>query len=181
MWTPLFLRLEGRAVVVVGGGDIALRKAGELARAGAHLTIVAPDRAGELPEGARWVRRRFEPADVLGAWLVVAATDDAETQRAIATAANDARIFVLAVDDLANATAISPAIVRRGPITIAISSAGEAPALTRLLREIIEHLLPDATYVTAARTLRARWKHDRVPMKSRFPQLLLELTAKKNP
>ena len=178
MWTPLFLRLEGRAVLVIGGGEIALRKAGELARAGAHVTIVSPACDGDLPEGARWIRRAFDPADVAGAWLVVAATDDADVQRAIATAATAARVFVLAVDDLSNATAISPATVRRGPVTIAISSAGKAPALTRLLREIVEHILPDEAYVTAARTLRARWKRDRAPMKSRFPQLLQELTAK---
>jgi uroporphyrin-III C-methyltransferase/precorrin-2 dehydrogenase/sirohydrochlorin ferrochelatase len=178
MWTPLFLRFEGRDVLVVGGGEIALRKAGELARSGARVTIVAPECAGPLPDGARWLRRAFEPRDVDGAWLVVAATDDADVQRAVAIAAENARIFVLAVDDLANASAISPATIRRGPVTIAISSAGQAPALTRLLREIVERILPDETYVTAARTLRARWKRDRVPMKSRFPELLLDLTAK---
>lgn len=178
MWTPFFLRLEGRAVLVVGAGEIALRKAAELARVGANVTIVAPDCAGELPDGTRWVRRAFAPADVEDAWLVVAATDDPNVQRAVATAATAARVFVLAVDDLANASAISPATIRRGPITMAISSDGEAPALTRLLREILEHILPDETYVAAARALRARWKRDRAPMKSRFPELLLELTAK---
>jgi siroheme synthase-like protein len=178
MWTPLFLKLEGRDALVVGGGEIALRKAGELARSGARVTIVAPACEGLLPDGARWLRRAFEPNDVDGTWLVVAATDDAEVQRAIATSAERARVFVLAVDDLANASAISPATIRRGPVTIAISSAGQAPALTRLLREIVEHILPDETYVTAARALRARWKRDRVPMKSRFPELLMDLTAK---
>jgi siroheme synthase-like protein len=178
MWTPLFLRLEGRDVLVVGAGEIALRKAGELACAGARVTIVSPDRDGDVPEGARWIRRAFEPPDVLGTWLVVAATDDPDVQRAIARAGELARVFVLAVDDLANATAISPAVIRRDDITIAISTAGEAPALTRLLREIIERILPEKNYVEAARALRARWKRDRVPMKSRFPELLEELTAK---
>jgi len=177
MWTPLFLRLEGRDVLVVGAGEIALRKAGELACAGARVTIVSPDRDGDVPEGARWIRRAFEPPDVLGTWLVVAATDDPDVQRAIVRAGERARVFVLAVDDLANATAISPALVRRGPVTIAISSNGEAPALTRLLREVVEHILPDETYVAAARALRARWKRDRTPMKSRFPELLAEMVA----
>jgi len=177
MWLPLFLSVEGRAVLVVGAGEIALRKAAELARAGAQVTIVSPVSAGDPPQGARWIRRAFEPSDVDGAWLVVAATDDAAAQRDIAAAAERARIFVLAVDDLANATAISPALVRRGPVTIAISSNGEAPALTRLLREVVEHILPDETYVAAARALRARWKRDRTPMKSRFPELLAEMVA----
>lgn len=178
MWTPLFLRFEGRAVLVVGGGEIALRKAAELARAGAVVTIVSPTCEGDLPDGARWIRRTFEPSDVEGTWLVVAATNDADVQRAIAHAAEAARIFTLAVDDVANASAISPATIHRPPFTIAISSAAEAPALTRLLREILEQLLPDETYITAARSLRARWKRDRTPMKSRFPQLLEELTNK---
>jgi len=178
MWTPLFLRLEGRAVLVVGGGEIALRKVAELALSRARVTIVSPECDGDLPEGVTWIRRAFEPVDVAGKWLVVAATDDPNVQRAIASAANDQRVFVLAVDDLTNANAISPAVVRRGPVTIAISSNGEAPALTRLLREIVEHVLPDETYVEAARSLRARWKRDGVPMKSRFPELLRELAAK---
>ena len=178
MWTPISLRLEGRPVLVVGGGEIALHKATDLARTGALVTIVSPECAGDLPEGVAWIRRPFEPSDVASKWLVIAATDDPEAQRAIATAANEHRIFVLAVDDLTNASAISPAVIRRGPITIAISSNGEAPALTRLLREILEQILPEQTYVEAARTLRARWKRDATPMKSRFPQLLQELTAK---
>jgi len=178
MWTPLFLRLEGRAVLVVGGGEIALRKVAELALCRAHVTIVSPDCEGELPEGVTWVRRNFQASDVAGKWLVVAATDDPNVQRAIATAGDDQRVFVLAVDDLANGNAMSPAVVRRGPITIAISSNGEAPALTRLLREVVEHVLPDETYVEAARSLRVRWKREGVPMKSRFPELLRELVAR---
>ncbi len=178
MWTPLFLRLEGRAVLVVGGGEIALHKAAELARSGAHVAVVSPECEGVLPNGVTWIRRAFEPSDVAGRWLVVAATNDPRVQRAIAIAADQERVFVLAVDDLANATAISPAVVRRGPITIAISSNGEAPALTRLLREIVERILPEETYVDAARSLRARWKRDGVPMKSRFPELVRELAAK---
>jgi uroporphyrin-III C-methyltransferase/precorrin-2 dehydrogenase/sirohydrochlorin ferrochelatase len=176
MWTPLFLRLEGRDVLVVGAGEIALRKAGEFARAGARVTIVSPDRAGALPEGARFVQRRFEPADVEGAWLVVAATDDPSVQASVARAAESARTFVLAVDDLANATAISPGVVRRGPITVAISSGGEAPALTRLIREIVEQILPEDRWVEAARALRAEWKRERRPMKSRFAELVAVLS-----
>jgi siroheme synthase-like protein len=178
MWTPLFLCLEDRDVLVVGGGEIALRKAGELARAGARITIVSPACDGDMPKSARWIRRAFEPSDVEGKWLVVAATDDPDVQREIAKAATAARVFVLAVDDLANTTAISPATIRRGPVTIAISSNGEAPALTRLLREIVEQILPEETYVAAARALRAQWKRDRIPMKSRFPELLQNLKTK---
>ncbi len=176
MFLPLFLRLDGRAVLVVGGGEIAMHKAGELARAGARVTLVAPDVAG-LPPGVRGVRRRFTSEDVRGAWLVVAATDDPDVQREIARSAETQRTFVIAVDDLANATAISPAVVRRGPVTIAISSGGEAPALTRLLRELVEQILPEDGYVQAARALRRRWKRDRVPMKSRFAELVATLSA----
>jgi siroheme synthase-like protein len=172
MFFPLFLRLEGKRVVVVGGGDVALRKARELTAAGACLTIVAPDLAGEVPVGAHWVRGTFDEDTLEGAWLVVAATDDPKVQSRVAAQAERLRVFVIAVDDLANTSAISPAVVRRGPVTVAISSGGEAPALTRLLREIIEQLLPEDRYVEIARDLRQRWKRDARPMHSRFAELV---------
>jgi uroporphyrin-III C-methyltransferase/precorrin-2 dehydrogenase/sirohydrochlorin ferrochelatase len=177
MFVPLFLRLEGKRVIVVGGGQIATRKAKELTLAGADVTIVAPDVAGEVPEGAHWIRRAFDEADLEGSWLVVAATDDSSVQRRLAQAAARLRVFIIAVDDLANASAISPAVVRRGPVTVAISSGGEAPALTRLLRELIEQLLPEDRYVEIARDLRRRWKREGRPMGLRFAELVQALRS----
>ncbi len=174
MFLPLFLKVEGKRVVVVGGGEIATRKASELARAGADVTIIAPELHADLGHIA-WVRRGYEDGDLRGVWLAFAATDDAEAQARIARDADRERVFVVAIDDPKNASAISPAVVRRGPVTVAVSSGGEAPALTRLLREIIEQILPDDRYVQSARELRRRWKREARPMGARFGELVQTL------
>lgn len=171
MFVPLFLRVEGKRVVVIGGGEIAARKARELARAGADVVVIAPELRADIGD-ASWTKRAYARGDLHGAWLAFAATDDADVQSRVADEARDERVFVVAVDDLENASAISPAVVRRGPITVAISSAGEAPALTRLLREIIEEILPDDRYVQIARDLRRTWRAESRPMGARFGELV---------
>jgi uroporphyrin-III C-methyltransferase/precorrin-2 dehydrogenase/sirohydrochlorin ferrochelatase len=112
------------------------------------------------------------------AWLAFAATDDAAVQRHVSDAGQARRIFVVAVDDLPNGSAYSASVVRRDPFTIAISSSGETPALTRLLREIIEHVLPSEDWVTAARALREKWQTEKTPMSSRFADLLRTFAAR---
>src|SRR5438309_10605440 len=95
---PLFLKLNGRRVVLVGGGPVATSKAQALIEAGAELTVVAPQISSELQRpGVRLLRRAFEPADLDGAWLAVAAAP-AEVNRAVAAAAEERRIFVNAGD-----------------------------------------------------------------------------------
>jgi siroheme synthase-like protein len=174
---PLFLKLEGRPVLVVGAGSVAERKVDELLQAAATVKLVAPEASAHLmklhADGAlRWSGRRFEPSDVDGVWLVVAATGDPQVQRAVFDAAEQQRTFVVAVDDPAHGSAQTPAIVRRDPYVLAISSGGETPALTRLLREMLEQVLPDEDWVGAARALRAKWQGDDTPMESRFPELV---------
>jgi siroheme synthase-like protein len=179
---PLFLDLVGRVVLVVGAGPVAERKIADLVRAGARVRVVAPRatpgvralaRSGAVEHRAR----AFRDADAEGAWLVVAATADATVQRRARAASDARRVFCLAVDDVAHASAYSAATVRRGPFTIAVSSSGEAPALARLVREVLESALPDARYVEAARALRARWKRRRTPMGARFGELVEALRA----
>ncbi len=179
---PLFLRLQGRDVLVAGAGEVALRKIEALLAAGARVHVVAPDahEGVKALAGAGRVRhdvRTFEETDLEGAWLVVAATSDPLVQRRIATAAEARRIFCLAVDDPPNASAYSAAVVRRAPFTIAISSGGAAPALTRLVRELVEQVLPAQDWVDHATRLRARWQAEGTPMKDRFGELLRELRA----
>lgn len=178
---PLFLLLGGRTVVVLGAGAVAERKIEELIGAGAKVRVVAPeatDRVRALAAGSAvtWERRAFASSDLDGAWLVVSATGDAEVQRRIFQEAEARHVFVLAVDDLPHGSAYGGAIIRRPPFIVSISSSAEAPGLTRLLREVIEQALPDERWVAAARTLRARWKKDKTPMASRFPELLREFT-----
>jgi uroporphyrin-III C-methyltransferase/precorrin-2 dehydrogenase/sirohydrochlorin ferrochelatase len=174
---PLFLRLEGRRVVVAGAGLVAENKLAELVSTRAELLVVAPSATEAVSalaaEGAiTWQRRTFEDRDLDGAWLVIAATGDADVQRQIASGCAERRVFCVAIDDIDNASAYSAAVVRRAPFTIAISSSGESPALTRLLREILEQLLPDTEWVEAARDLRARWRSEGTPMGSRFGELV---------
>ncbi len=177
---PVFLKLEGRDVLVVGAGRVAERKIAELVEAKARVHVVAPSasetvKALAAARAVRWDTRAFEIGDVVGAWLVIAATDDAVTQRQVADAADAQRTFVIAVDDKANASAYGCATVRRGPVSIAVSTSGESPALARLIREVLEHALPEADWVDAARALRDRWRADGTPFESRFAELVKAL------
>jgi siroheme synthase-like protein len=191
---PLFLNLTGRAVVLVGGGPVATAKLGQLLAAGAQVRVVSPEVTGEIgrlaaggeregeaagvPPGVTLARRRFEPADLDDAWLVVAAATP-EVNRAVADAAERRKIFVNAVDDPANASAFLSGVVRRDGVTLAISTSGAAPALTALLRDGLDALLPRdlATWMWQARAARVAWRRDNVPMAARKPRLLQALNA----
>ncbi len=179
---PLFLRLEGRRVVVVGGGEVASRKVRELLATGARVSVVASHASDAIETWAaagtlELARRAFEERDLDGAWLVIAATDDREVNASVAAAAETRQVFVNAVDDPNNASAYFASIVRRPPFTIAISSGGELPALSRLVREVIESALPEQRWVEAARALRAKWKREGTPMGERFGELVRRLVA----
>jgi uroporphyrin-III C-methyltransferase/precorrin-2 dehydrogenase/sirohydrochlorin ferrochelatase len=133
------------------------------------------DRAPERV-ALRVLRRAFVPEDLDGAWLVVAAAPR-DVNRQVAAAAEPRRLFVNAVDDLPNATAYLSGVVRRDGVTLAISTSGDAPALTALLREGLDALLPRdlGAWITRARAERAVWRRDGVPMDERKPLLLRAL------
>jgi uroporphyrin-III C-methyltransferase / precorrin-2 dehydrogenase / sirohydrochlorin ferrochelatase len=144
---PIFLQLRGCPVVVVGGGHVAARKVDLLLRTGARVCVVAPSLcedlrkradAGELAHSAA----AFAPSCLDSAELVVAATDQRETNAAVSRAARERRIPINVVDDPELSTFIFPALVDRSPIVLAVSSAGNAPVLARRLREQLEALLP---------------------------------------
>ena len=118
-------------------------------------------------------RRPFVPTDLDEAWLVVAAATP-DVNREVAEAAERRRIFVNAVDDPANATAFLSGVVRRDGVTLAISTSGDAPGLTALLREALDAVLPRdlAAWVQEARLQRMAWKRDGVPIDARRPLLL---------
>ena len=171
---PAFLDLAGRKVVVVGGGPVAAGKIEALTAAGARVTVVAPDIRPEIERAdVEIVRREFADADLEGAWWVVAAAPPA-VNRAVSEAAERRRIFVNAVDDPEHATAYLGGVVRRGDVTIAISTDGRAPAIAGLLREAFDALLPreiDA-WLQASDEARRLWRTQRTPMEERRPQLL---------
>ena len=171
---PVFLRLEGRRVLLVGGGVVAAAKLDGLLAAGADVTVVAPEIRSELRRpGVRIVERAFESSDLDEVWWVVAAAPPA-INRAVQDAAEARRVFVNAVDDPAHATAYLGGVVRRSDVTVAISTAGRAPALAGLLREAIDAWLPQELdrWLEAADDARRGWQRDAVPMEKRRPQLL---------
>jgi len=171
---PLFVNLTRRRVVVVGGGPVAGAKVTQLLAAGADVHVVAPEIHEDIVKAAVTIsRRRFVPADLDGAWLVVAAATP-DVNRSVAAAAEGRQLFVNAVDDPANATAFLSGVIRRDGVTLAISTSGDAPGLTALLREALDAVLPSelGAWVREARRQRVAWKEDGVPMSKRRPLLL---------
>lgn len=164
-YLPIFCRLDNKLVLLVGGGEVAERKARLLLDAGAQLTIVAPELDPELAELAangsiEWLASEFVPEQLAGKWLVVAATDRREVNALVYQSANQARIFANVVDDPKRSSFIMPSIIDRSPLMVAISSGGKAPVLARLLREKLEALLPQhlGAMATFAGSLRERVK-----------------------
>lgn len=164
-YLPIFCRLDNKPVLLVGGGEVAERKARLLLDAGAQLTVVAPELDPELAELAangsiEWLAGEFASEQLAGKWLVVAATDRREVNALVYQSANQARIFANVVDDPKRSSFIMPSIIDRSPLMVAISSGGKAPVLARLLREKLEALLPQhlGAVATFAGSLRERVK-----------------------
>jgi siroheme synthase-like protein len=134
--------LRGRSVLVVGGGRVALEKVHGLLDCEARVTLVAPRVHQELRRlPVRVVPRPFEAADVDGHLLVLAATDDREVNRAVSTAAAERATLCNVADDPELCTFILPALVRRDPIVVGVSTGGASPALAQRLRDDIGELV----------------------------------------
>ncbi|RJX83553.1 siroheme synthase CysG [Pseudomonas sp. LS-2] len=159
---PLFHNLRGARVLVVGGGEIALRKSRLLADAGAVLRVVAPEIGTELREligssGGEQILRGYSEADLNGCVLIIAATDDEPLNAQVSADARQRGVPVNVVDAPALCSVIFPAIVDRSPLVIAVSSGGDAPVLARLIRAKMESWIPP-TYGHLA-GLAARFRH----------------------
>ncbi|HEY5960646.1 MAG TPA: bifunctional precorrin-2 dehydrogenase/sirohydrochlorin ferrochelatase, partial [Polyangiaceae bacterium] len=171
---PVFLKLEQRRVLVVGGGTVASSKLGALTEAGAVVTVVAPQIAPEIvATGARCIRRTFRSADLDGVWYVVAAAPPT-VNRQVEHLARKRRLFVNAVDDAAHASSYLGGVVRKGGVTLAVSTTGRLPALAGLLREALDELLPEDIdrWVSAGQAARQLWRQNRVAHSDRRPLLL---------
>ncbi|WAT13568.1 NAD(P)-dependent oxidoreductase [Xanthomonas fragariae] len=168
---PLFANLQGRAVLVIGGGEVATRKVLALLKAGAHIRLYAHALSPELAvlmQAGRFEQLgdEFDPAWIDTVWLVVAATDDADLNQRVAVAAGARQRLVNVVDDAELSTYQVPAIVDRDPLVIAISSAGAAPMLARRLRERLERELDASVGRFAALFARHRER-----IRSQFPDM----------
>ena len=140
---PIFLKLEGRLVVVVGGGNIAEQKLPGVIRTGARVRLVSPS---ITPQIAAWVHSReiawlpkeFDAEDLASAFLVIAATSNAKLNGEVFHAADERGIMCNAVDDIEHCHFYSGAVVQRGDLQIAISTNGKSPALAQRLRKELE-------------------------------------------
>jgi siroheme synthase-like protein len=140
---PVYLKLAGQECLVVGGGTVARRKIGGLLRCEARVTVVSPGLLPEIKRAATrgdicYNERGFEDSDLQGKSLVIAATDDSELNARIAQICCQQGIPVNVVDNPGLSTFFVPAVIRRGPLSISISSGGGSPMLARRIREDLE-------------------------------------------
>lgn len=142
---PIFINLEGRRVLIAGGGHVALRKAERLSPYGADIFAVAPEFipgfAG-IP-GVTLLERRFEPGDIDGAALVIAATDDPELNAAVSELCRWENVPVNVVDDIEKCSFVFPSLVRRGELSVGISTGGASPSAAQYVRRGVEQLVPE--------------------------------------
>jgi precorrin-2 dehydrogenase/sirohydrochlorin ferrochelatase len=141
---PVYLNLAGKRCVILGGGTVAQGKIAALRQAGAHITVISPDATSGIQRAAQrgdveWIARKYEPGDLEGVFIAVAATNVWHVNREIYEEAERRGVLLNVVDDPDLCTFIAPSIVKRDPITLAISTGGASPALARKLREALAH------------------------------------------
>ncbi len=165
---PMFLKLQGRPCLVVGAGSVGEPKIASLLEAGASVKIVAPQATEQVSSWVRegricWEKRAFQNSDMAGCFLVVSATNNVDVNSAVYREAEAHGVLCNAVDDPDRCDFFYPSVVRRGPLQIAISTAGLSPALAqRLRRELEDQFGPDyAGWVEHLGRERARLRNDR--------------------
>ncbi len=179
---PIFLEVRGRLCLVVGGGAVAERKVRALLTQGATVRVVSPTLtpalAAEVAAGHVAHRNRpFAPADLEGASLAFAATDDPAVNAAVAAAAEAARVPVNVADDPSRSTFLVPSTFQRGEVTVAVSTGGASPALAKRLRAELEEKVGEE-YAALARLLGEARREvlRRVPDPRRRQDLFTRLT-----
>jgi siroheme synthase-like protein len=142
---PVNLVVAGRRCVVVGGGSVAARKVDGLVAAGAEVVVVAPEIDDKIrSQPVELVRRPYRPSDLDGAWLAIVAADDSGLSRKVYADAEARRVWINAADDPDVCTFTLPAVIRRGPVTVAVSTGGHSPALATWIRgEVAAQLGPE--------------------------------------
>jgi len=145
---PIFLNIDGKKCVVVGGGEVALRKVKTLLEHGAAVEVISPDLCPELAQIAangeiRTLTREYQEGDLKDAFTVIVATDECEVNRRVLAESRKSSVLANVVDDAENSDFIAPSYLRRGDITFAVSTDGRSPALARKIRSRLEEELGD--------------------------------------
>ena len=143
IYYPVALNIAGRRCVIIGGGQVALRKVNMLLEAGAEVTVISPDMCPDLIQMAargeiRITNREYHTGDLENVFVAIAATDNGETNEQVVTEAREGSVLVNVVDDAENSDFIVPSYFRRGSLSIAVSTSGESPALARKIRSLLE-------------------------------------------
>ena len=169
---PIVLDLRGRSCLVVGGGPVAERKVEGLLEAGAAVTVVSPRLTPRLRDWigrsrCRYLAREYRSRDVAGRAIVLVATDDDRVTARVQRDARRAGVLVNAADDPARCDFFLPAVLRRGRLTVALSTGGASPALARAVRDELERLVPESygllLEVVAGVRAQVRRRADQVP------------------
>lgn len=145
---PIFIEMKGRPVVVIGGGEVALQKVRGLIAVEAAITVVSPQLSPEMAELKQQghfahIEREYRPGDLSGYQMAFAATDDGAVNAEVYREAQERGVWLNAVDDPPHCDFIMPSIVRRGPLTVAISTGGLSPAMARKIREDLTDYFSD--------------------------------------
>ena len=159
---PIVLDLEARPCLVVGGGSVAGRKIEGLLEAKARVTVVSPALAPSVLAPARegrlrWWPREYVDGDLAGFALVLVATDDRSVNRQVAAEARERSVWVNCADDPERCDFILPSVLRRGPLTVTVSTGGASPTVARLVREELEGVLPADYAALTELVAEVRW------------------------
>lgn len=144
-WYPIFIKLKGKKVLVVGGGTVATRKVKKLINYHPEITIVSPKITPELQRliskhNLKYSQRKYRKSDLKNKWIIFVATDDKDLNKQISQDAKQSGLLINVADDPNNCSFIVPSIITRGDLQIAISTSGISPLLTKTLRKKIENL-----------------------------------------
>jgi len=179
---PASLNIRGKRCVGIGGGEVALRKARALLDCGAEVTVVSPTLHPDLAKlgearSIRPIHRDFQPEDLAGATIAIAATDVKEVNQRVADAAREQGVLVNVADDSERSDFIFPSFFRRGGLTIAVSTSGMSPALARKIRTRLEGIFGEefALLLSMIRDVRSELKGQGIAVSADAWQEALDL------
>ena len=160
---PIMLNMSGQQAVIIGGGDVAVRKLSDLTLAGANIKIISPEFNDEIikvselfKDRITLIKRKYEKNDLDGAMLVFSATNDSDINREIFNEAIEKNILINAVDDPSNCSFYIPSFIRRGDLILSVSTSGASPAMAARLRREMEKHIPENIEIMLERLNKAR-------------------------